>query len=74
MTPKLAIEQMRFTRVLEQITDLTMETRLLSISKGPADAGDHDFIVVPIFMEGTFLHHQSVGGRIQHQRRQTYFS
>lgn len=55
---------MRFRRVLEQITTLTMETRLLSISKGPVETGDHDIIVVPIFTEGTCLLHQSVADRI----------
>lgn len=64
MTPKLMTERMRFRRVLEQETTLTMETRLLSISKGPVESRDHDIRAVLIFMEGTYLQHQLVEGSL----------
>lgn len=64
MTPKLVTEQMRFRRVLEQVTTLIMETRLQSISKGPAESGDHDIIAVLMFVEGTCLQHQLVEGSL----------
>lgn len=64
MTPKLMTERMRFRRVLEQETTLTMETRLLSISKGLAESGNHEIIAVLIFMEGTYLQHHLVEGSL----------